>query len=92
MKIEEQKLINSLKKDLSRKEKAEKERRTVLAQTVYLGTIGIMLSVPIVIGAYLGRWLDEKLHGFSFSWTISLILIGVFVGALNVYFLLRENE
>lgn len=87
-----QKLLEGLNKDISRKEKAEKERRTLLAQTMYLGTIGIMIALPIVLGAYLGRWLDEKLTGFSVSWTITLILIGVFVGAINVYLLLRDNE
>lgn len=92
MKAEDQKLMETIKKDLSRKAKAEKERRTLLAQTMYLGTIGIVMALPIVGGAYLGRWLDEKLKGFSFSWTVSLILIGVFIGAVNVYFLVRENE
>lgn len=92
MKAPDLKLVESLKKDISRKEKAKREHRTLLAQTIYLGTIGIMISLPIVIGAYLGRWLDERLQGFSFSWTVSLIIIGVFVGATNVYFLLRENE
>lgn len=92
MKSDDQKLVNDVERDISRKERAERERRTLLAQTVYLGTIGIMLSLPVVIGAYLGRWLDEKLKGFSFSWTISLILIGVFAGAFSVYTFLRENE
>jgi len=92
VKEQDKKLIDSLRKDVSRKEKAGRERRTLLAQTIYLGTLGILISLPIVIGAYLGQWLDEKLTGFSFSWTISLILIGVLIGCLNVYFLVRENE
>lgn len=92
MKEQDQKLVNSVEKDIARKAKAERERRTLLAQTVYLGTIGVMIALPIVFGAYLGRWLDERLTGFSFSWTVSLILVGVFIGALNVYLLLRENQ
>jgi ATP synthase protein I len=86
------KLLEKLKKDVSRQERAARERRTLLAQTVYLGTMGIMMALPIVIGAYLGRWLDEKLPGFSTSWTISLIVIGVFVGSVSVYLFLRENR
>ena len=27
----------------------------------------------------------SKLKGFSVSWTITLILLGVFIGAVNVY-------
>ena len=92
MKEQDQKLVDSVEKDIARKAKAERERRTLLAQTVYLGTIGVMIALPIVVGAYLGRWLDERLTGFSFSWTVSLILIGVFIGAMSVYLLLRENQ
>ena len=51
-----------------------------------------MLALPIVAGAYLGAWLDEKLKGYSVSWTITLILIGVFVGAMNVYLLVKGND
>ena len=66
--------------------------KTILAQTVYLGTLGILLVVPPVAGAYLGAYLDEKLNYFSFSWTLSLILIGVFFGAMSVYLFIKDNE
>lgn len=92
MKARDRRLMEGLEKDISRKEKADRERRTLLAQTLYLGTIGVMIALPVVGGAYLGQWLDEKISGFSFSWTVSLILIGVFVGATNVYLFIRENE
>lgn len=92
MKSSDQKLVDTIKKDISREKKASNEQKTILAQTVYLGTIGIMISLPIVFGAYLGQWLDEKLQGFSVSWTISLIIVGVFVGAVNVFFFVRRGE
>lgn len=92
MKEADQKLIENLKKDIFRKKKSEQESHHLLAQTTYLGTLGIIISLPIVAGAYLGAWLDERLQGFSFSWTVSLIIIGVFVGSMNVYFFLKENE
>ena len=63
-----------------------------MAQTVYLGTLGLMFALPIVGGAYLGSWLDDKLKGYSVSWTITLILLGVFVGAMNVYLFVKGNE
>lgn len=88
----DERLKSEVQKDLERAEKATREKRTLLAQTVYLGTLGLMLALPIVAGAYLGSWLDSKLKGFSVSWTISLILVGVFVGAVNVYLLVKRNE
>lgn len=88
----DERLKRETQKDVDRLEKAEKEKRTLLAQTVYLGTLGLMLALPIVGGAYLGSWLDDKLKGYSVSWTITLILLGVFVGAMNVYLFVKGNE
>lgn len=49
------------------------------------GTLGLLFTVPIVIGAYLGRWLDLHVTGYSVRWTISLILLGIALGAYNLY-------
>jgi ATP synthase protein I len=62
----------------------------LLAQTIYLGTLGFVFILPIIAGAYLGIWLDNKLKGFSIVWTINLILVGVIVGAVNVYLLIKD--
>ncbi len=87
-----EKLQTQVRKDVSRIKGAEKNRPTLLAQTAYLGTLGIVIALPIVAGAYLGHWLDEKLSGFSFSWTVCLIVLGVFIGATNAYFFIRRGE
>ena len=70
---------------------AERDQPTLLSQTVYIGTLGLVFVLPVVAGAYLGHWLDGLASGYSVRWTVSLILVGVFVGALNVYFLVRED-
>ena len=63
---------------------------TIIGQTVYLGTLGLVFVLPVIAGAYLGRWIDGMVEGYSLRWTLSLILLGVFTGALNVYFLVRD--
>ncbi|MGB5453417.1 MAG: AtpZ/AtpI family protein, partial [Sedimenticolaceae bacterium] len=70
--------------------KAEHERPTLIGQTVYLGTLGLVFVLPVVGGAYLGIWLDSLVSGYSTRWTMSLILLGIFIGGLNVYLFLRE--
>ena len=92
MKLEDEhkELKQSVQKSEGKLEKAKKERPTILAQTTFLGTIGVLFILPVIIGAYVGVWLDDKLKGFSTSWTMSLILVGVFVGALNVYLFIKE--
>jgi ATP synthase protein I len=69
---------------------AERDQSTLLSQTVYLGTLGLLFVVPVVGGAYLGQWLDGLAEGYSVRWTVSLILLGVFVGAVNVYLFVRR--
>ncbi|WP_163339467.1 AtpZ/AtpI family protein [Desulfopila sp. IMCC35008] len=84
-----------LKKDVERQvkrmKKAEKERPTVLAQTIFLGTLGLVFVLPVVAGAYLGRWLDGLVEGYSIRWTLSLLFLGVIVGGVNAYLLIREK-
>jgi ATP synthase protein I len=70
--------------------RAERERPTVLGQTAYLGTLGLLLVLPVIGGAYLGRWLDGMVSGYSIRWTISCIFLGLVIGGVNVYLLIRE--
>lgn len=76
--------------NVSKMNKAKKEKSTLLAQTIYLGTLGFVFILPIILGAYLGVWLDGKLKGFSVAWTLNLIILGVMVGAVNVYLMIKE--
>jgi ATP synthase protein I len=83
-------LKQRVSKQVARIRKAEKDRPTLLAQTVYLGTLGLLLVLPVVVGAYLGRWLDGLVEGYSIRWTLSLILLGVGVGMFNMYRFIKE--
>lgn len=86
------KLKKSIQTAVKKLEKAKREKTTILAQTVYLGTLGFIFILPIIAGAYLGVWLDDKLQAhFSISWTINLIVLGIIVGAINVYLFMRER-
>jgi ATP synthase protein I len=86
----EQKLEETVKKQVRRMKQAEKERRTLLGQSVYLGTLGVMFVLPVVAGAYLGQWLDSLSEGYEVHWTVSMIVLGVVVGGINVYFFIKE--
>jgi ATP synthase protein I len=87
----DQKLENTVEKQARRIKRAEKERRTLVGETVYLGTLGVMFVLPVIAGAYLGEWLDKLSQGYEVHWTISMIVLGVVVGAFNVYFFIRER-
>lgn len=82
------KLKESTRNALARLRRAEGERGSLLAATMYLGTLGLVTAIPVVGGAFAGMWLDESLGTWGF--TLALILAGVAVAAVNVYLLLKE--
>ncbi|MFO7527468.1 MAG: AtpZ/AtpI family protein [Marinobacter sp.] len=83
-------LRKRVERQARRMKQAEEDRPTLMAQTIYIGTLGLLFVLPTVGGAYLGHWLDGRMDGYSTHWTIGLILTGVIVGAINVYLFLRE--
>jgi ATP synthase protein I len=79
----------SVERQARRIKKAEHERPTLMSQTIYIGMLGLLFVLPVIVGAYLGAWLDDLATDYSTRWTISLILIGVVVGMVNVYLYIR---
>ena len=48
------------------------------------GLVGWSITVPTLIGAALGLWVDKHYPG-SYSWTLMLLLIGLIIGCFNVW-------
>src|SRR6202453_3987091 len=48
------------------------------------GLIGWSVTVPTLIGAALGIWLDKQ-YPNTFSWTLMLLFIGLIIGCLNAW-------
>jgi ATP synthase protein I len=89
---EDGKLKQAVARESGRMERAERERSRLIAQTVYLSSLALLLVIPVVAGAYLGRWIDSLFSGYSIRFTVSLIVLGVALGALNVYLFVRERR
>ncbi|MFZ4536179.1 AtpZ/AtpI family protein [Propionivibrio sp.] len=77
-------------RDSERLKEAERNRRSLLAQTVFLGSLSVLFVVPLLAGAYLGRWIDSQADGYTVGWTINLIILGLALGVFNVYFFIRK--
>jgi len=86
-----ERLRRNIEKQAWRMTQAEKERPTLLAQTVFLGTLALLFVLPVVGGAYLGHWIDSQLAGYSYRWTVSLLVTGVIVGGMNVYLYIQRH-
>jgi len=70
----------------------EREEGNVWQTLAYVGSVGAVFLLPVILGAYIGWWLDGKYKGGSISWTITFILLGVMIGAYNVYRLFYRKE
>ncbi len=84
-------LRKGVERDARRLKNAEHARRSLLAQSVFLGTLSVLFLLPLVAGAYFGRWLDSLSKDYSTRWTMSFILIGLALGAFNVYQFIRKH-
>lgn len=87
------KLTEETERDVQRiKEKERSPARFIFGVALYGGTLGLLFVVPIVAGAYLGRWIDSLIVGYSVRWTISLILLGIAIGTYNVIYFLKGRS
>jgi len=81
---------DGVERDSERLRQAERGNRSLLAQTVFLGSLSVLFVVPLLAGAYLGRWLDSLGHGYTVRWTLNCILLGLALGVANVWLFIRK--
>lgn len=86
-----ERLKRSLEAQARRIAQADRDRPTLLAQTVFLGTLGLLFVLPLVVGVYLGHWFDGHQPGYSVRWTMSGLVAGLLVGGINVYLYIRAH-
>lgn len=71
---------------------ARRERGGLLEQSMYLGTLGFVFVVPVVIATYAGLWIDQHLPGYSVRGTVSGLIFGLTIGVVDVWLMLREPD
>lgn len=84
-------LQEKIEQQAKRLEQAEKEKSTLLAHTVFLGTLALLFVIPLIAGIFMGRWIDEQLSGYSYRWSVSLLITGLVIGGINVYLYIRRH-
>jgi ATP synthase protein I len=56
------------------------------------GIVGWSITIPTILGAFLGIWLDKNYPG-KFSYTLALLVGGLVLGCFNVaYWIGKENR
>jgi ATP synthase protein I len=56
-----------------------------------LGLIGWAVTIPTLLGILLGVYIDKRYPGVH-SWTLSLLIVGLFVGCLNAWHWVAMEE
>ncbi len=74
-----------------RKLKALHEKNGVWFGLGMMGMIGWSVAVPSLLGAALGLWLDKK-HPQSFSWTLSLLFVGIITGCIIAWYWVTKED
>ncbi len=82
------------KKIGSKADRKLKARRNAGGRTWFglglMGLVGWSIAIPTVIGILAGIWIDNTFHS-PFSWTLMLLVVGVLIGCLNVWYWLRKE-
>jgi ATP synthase protein I len=55
------------------------------------GLIGWSVTVPTLLGAGLGLWIDKH-HPSTHSWTLMLLVIGLVIGCWNAWHWVAKEE
>ncbi len=65
--------------------------RTVWFGLGMMGLIGWSVAIPTLLGAAIGRWLDQQFPGGR-SWTLALLVAGLAVGCFNAWYWLTKED
>ena len=56
-----------------------------------IGLIGWSVTVPTLVGAAIGMWMDKHYPG-SHSWTLALLVSGLAIGCLNAWHWVAKED
>ncbi|WP_319402819.1 AtpZ/AtpI family protein [uncultured Anaeromusa sp.] len=81
----------SVGKKAERKARSKCEKRLVWFGFGMFGLVGWSVALPALGGVALGLWLDEQ-YPRQYSWTLTLLLAGLVVGCINVWYWLGKER
>ncbi len=57
---------------------------SVARRLAQIGVLGWIIVVPMLIGVFVGRWLDQELNSGLF-WTAPLLMLGLALGCYSAW-------
>jgi ATP synthase protein I len=90
--MEDKKFFRDIERSAKELKKGRKERSAFWYYASLVGAGGWLFVIPVVGGAYLGRYLDKKM-GSGILWTAALIVVGIAIGIYNIWhFYFRKSK
>ena len=75
-----ERLGQAVRRRQQRRERWQREGERSLGQNLaMIGALGWTIVVPILLGIFAGRWLDQTFHSGIF-WTLGLLVAGLALG------------
>lgn len=87
----EKKIKKKIRSDVEKKIKAKAEQDEIMFGLGVFGIIGWSISIPTLLGVFLGIYLDDT-FSMGFSWTLTLLFIGVISGCLNAWYWIKQKS
>lgn len=76
----------------TRKLRAQRKvTRTIWSGLGMMGLVGWSVSVPTLLGAALGVWLDKHYPAMH-SWMLTLLILGMTIGCLNAWHWVAKED
>ncbi len=75
----------------ARKIKARKSKQSIWFGLGMMGLIGWSVTVPTLLGAALGLWLDKH-HPDTHAWTLMLLMAGLAIGCFNAWHWVAKED
>lgn len=87
----EEELIKRISSDAENKIRSKKDGKEVMFGLGLFGIVGWSVAIPTLVGIGIGVYLDNRFEP-SFSWTITLLFLGVIVGCLNAWHWIKDKS
>ena len=81
---EGERFSRDIEKKVDRLIKSRDDRSGFWHYAASIGAGGWLFVVPVIAGAYLGRYLDKKMPD-GISWTLTCIILGIAAGTYNIW-------
>lgn len=87
-----ERMVEEIGRKAARKIKARGQQgRRIWFGLGMFGLVGWAVAVPTVLGIAAGIWLDRNVPS-RFSWTLTLLFIGVALGCLNAWYWIKRES